>query len=558
MKIERSKNATRNVIWGTINKILIILAQLLIRAILIRVLGQEYLGLNSLFTSILNVLSLAELGIGSALVFNMYRAIVDDDKIKICALLHFYKRCYHTIAVVILVVGLAVMPLLPFLVQEELPDGINLYILYAVNLSSTVISYSLFAYKGCLMEAHQRSDLVSKIAVTVNTLQYALQIVMLLVFRNYYLYSVVTPVMFLASNLLTAFVANRNYPEYRPQGKIGGELRKAIFAKVKALFVYKVGGVLSSSFDSLVVGAVLGMAVLGQFTNYQYIITMLFSFLLMYYNAIQAGLGNSIVTESVERNFGNFKKILFLQGWICGFCAVCLLCLYQDFIGLWMGEDMLLSMGIVVCFVVYFYAFKIQDAVTVFKDAAGMWEADRWRPLLSAACNLTLNLVLVQFIGIYGILLSTIICCLLIDLPWAAYILFKNYFKRGVGVYYARLAVYTLVNIAVAAVTFGVCLLIPAGTGLWERILWFICKIAVCVVLSNLLFVLVYHRTREFKEIWQMGKNIQASFFRRRPATAGTVAGGTETPPLQSATDAEEKGEQPADGRTDGGKDEEI
>lgn len=530
MKLERSKNATRNVVWGAANKIIVILAQLVIRATLVRVLGEQYLGLNSWFTSILSVLSLAELGITSALVFHMYRAIVEDDKEKICALLYFYRRCYHTIAVVILVLGLAVLPLLPFLVSTDVPTDVNIYILYLINLSSTVISYSLFAYKGCLLEAHQRSDLVSKIAVLVNTMQYGVQLVMLFAFKNYYLYSIVTPVMFLASNLLTAFVAGKHYPDYRPFGKPDAELRKAIFGKVKALFVYKVGNVCATSVDNLVVGAFLGVSVLGAFTNYQYIITMLFSFLLMYYNAIQAGLGNSIVTESVERNFVNFKKLLFMQSWICGFCAVCLLCLYQDFIGLWMGENMLLSMDLVLCFVVYFYAFKIQDAVTVFKDAAGMWEPDRWRPLVSAGCNLAINIVLVQFIGLYGILFSTIICCLLIDLPWAAYVLFKNYFKKSVGIYYVRLLVYTLVNVAVAAAVFGICYLIPAGNSLGERVLWFLCKIGICAVLSNLLFVLVYHRTKEFKSVWQTGKNaLRALFGRggRGTQTAAVPSGGT-------------------------------
>ena len=542
MKFERSKNATRNVFWGLLDKIVIILAQLLIKAILLRVLGEEYLGLNSLFTSILSVLSLAELGISSALVFHMYRAIVDEDKLKICELLHFYRRCYYTIAAVILIAGLAVMPFLPVLVRDEMPGGLNIYVLYGFNLASTVISYSLFAYKGCLMEAHQRSDLSNKVFVAVDTLQYIVQIVMLLAFRNYYLYSVVPPAIFLLRNLLIAFVANKYYPDYRPQGKLNKGVRKAIFGKVKALFVYKVGNVCSTSVDGIVVSAFLGLQVLGIFTNYQYIITMLFSFLLMYYNAIQAGLGNSIVTETVERNFGNFKKLLLMQGWICGFCAACLLCLFQDFMSLWMGESSLLSMGLVVCFAVYFYAFKIQDAVTVFKDAAGMWEADRWRPLLSAACNLTLNILLVQFIGLYGILLSTIACCLFIDLPWAAHVLFKNYFKRNAGVYYARLAVYTLVNIAVAAATFGVCALLPTAAELWQRVLWFLLKIVICAVLPNLLFVLVYDRTAEFKSLWQTGKNALSSLLGkgRKPASAPAASEGQPPAP---------QGEDGADGK---------
>ena len=159
-----------------------------------------------------------------------------------------------------------------------------------------------------------------------------------------------------------------------------------------------------------------------------------------------------------------------------------------------------------------------------------MWEPDRWRPLVSAGCNLAINIVLVQFIGLYGILFSTIICCLLIDLPWAAYVLFKNYFKKSVGIYYVRLLVYTLVNVAVAAAVFGICYLIPAGNSLGERVLWFLCKIGICAVLPNLLFVLVYHRTKEFKSVWQTGKNaLRALFGRggRGTQTAAVPSGGT-------------------------------
>lgn len=511
MKLERSKNAARNVFWGMFNRIIIIFAQFILRIIVLKTLGSEYLGLNSLFSSVLSVLSLAELGIGSALVFHMYRAIVEENTPVIRALLAFYKKCYHTIAFVILILGLAIMPFIPYLVKDGAPDGLNLYILYAMNLSSTVISYSFFSYKGCLLEAHQRSDVVSKIAVFTNFVQYGLQIALLLVFKNYYLYCLVTPFIFLLTNFLTSFSVDRLYPEYRAEGKIEQSVRKSIFGQVKALVVYKAGGVVSTSLDSVVVSAFLGTAALGVYSNYYYVVSMLFAFFLMYYNSVTAGIGNSIVTESVEKNFTLFKKLLFIQGWLCGFCSVCLTCLYQDFITIWMGKDMLLPFSATICFVAYFYVWKAQDVVTVFKDAAGMWEGDRWRPLVSAGVNLVLNLVSVQFIGVYGVLLSTVVCCLAIDLPWSSHILFKNYFKKGSATYFIRLIVYTFVNAAVCAITYGVCRFVPESNGAGD-ILWFVLKMAICVILPNLLFALVYFRTPEFKSVYLTVKRTLRSF----------------------------------------------
>lgn len=515
MKIERSKNATRNLFWGTLNKIFAIFAQFLIRMILIQALGEAYLGLNSLFTSILSILSLAELGVGSALVFNMYRVIAEEDAEQICALMQFYKVCYRIIGLVILIIGLALMPLMPYLVKSDLPEDINLYILYAINLLGTVSTYFLFAYKNCLLDAHQHTDVISKIASLTGLLQYVLQIVLLLVFKNYYLYAIVVPVVNICNNIFTSWVVDKKYPQYRARGTLDGEQKKGIFAKIRALFVYKVGGVVANSVDNVVISAFLGLVALGKYGNYYLVISTLFSFLVIYYNGMTAGLGNSIATETAEKNFNDFKKLFFVQGWICGFCSVCLLCLFQPFMTLWMGEAMLFDTGVVVCFVLYFYTWKIQDVVNVYKDAGGMWEKDKFRPLLSAVLNLALNIALVRFIGVYGIILSTVASSLFIDLPWSSRVLFKDYFKRDRGIYFGRMALYTLVNVGVAAVTYGVCMLIPLGGALWQQILWFVLKVAVCAVLPNLLYLLCYHRAKEFKQVKEKAENVIKSFLKR-------------------------------------------
>ena len=188
MKINRSQNAVRNIAFGVLVKIYNLFVPFIIRTVMIYTLGMQYLGLNSLFVSVLSVLNLAELGVGSAMVFSMYKPIAEDDKGTICALMRLYKIYYRIIGLIILVIGLLLTPFIPKLISGTLPEGMDVYILYLMNLAATVITYWLFAYKNCLLSAHQRSDITHKINMIVLTVQYGIQIIVLVLVKNYYIY----------------------------------------------------------------------------------------------------------------------------------------------------------------------------------------------------------------------------------------------------------------------------------------------------------------------------------------------------------------------------------
>lgn len=184
MKIERTKNATRNIIFGVILKAYQIIIPFLMRTAMIYFMGVQYLGLNSLFTSILQVLNLAELGVGSAMIYSMYKPIAEDDNIAICALMNLYKNYYRVIGLVIAVVGCVLTPFIPKLISGDIPNGINIYILYLLNLGGTVLSYWLYAYKNSILQAHQRTDVVNKVIFVTSTIQYALQLLVLWISQN--------------------------------------------------------------------------------------------------------------------------------------------------------------------------------------------------------------------------------------------------------------------------------------------------------------------------------------------------------------------------------------
>ena len=201
VKLSRTKNAVRNIYCGLFNKIITILFPFLIRTVLIKKIGIEYAGLNSLFSSILQVLNLTELGFASAVVYSMYKPIAEDDKDTICALLNFYKRVYFIIGLVILALGTAVMPFLQHLIKGNIPQDINIYVLYSIYLVNTSLSYLLFGYKNSLLNAHQRRDVISNILTITQGLMNICQLLILVTIKNYYLYVLMMPIFTVLNNV---------------------------------------------------------------------------------------------------------------------------------------------------------------------------------------------------------------------------------------------------------------------------------------------------------------------------------------------------------------------
>ena len=277
----------------------------------------QYLGLNSLFSSILQVLNLAELGIGSAMVYSMYKPIAEDDNITICALMNLYKIYYRVIGLVIAVGGLIIVPFLSNLVKmDTVPEGINIYMLYLLNLGSTVLSYWLFAYKNSLLTAHQRVDVISKVTIITNTIQYILQLMVLVLFRNYYYYIIILLLVQIATNIMTAVVVNRMYPYYQAKGMLAKSQIKEINARVRDLFTAKLGGVIVNSADTIVISTFLGLTVLAIYQNYYFVMTSVIGIIYVIFNACTAGIGNSIIIETKEKNFKDLQKLTFLIAWI--------------------------------------------------------------------------------------------------------------------------------------------------------------------------------------------------------------------------------------------------
>lgn len=494
--IERTKNASRSIFFGILLKLYQLIVPFLMRTAMIYLLGVQYLGLNSLFISILQVLNLAELGIGSAMVYSMYKPIADDNEKVICALLKLYKKYYRTIGGVIAFFGLLLTPFIPKLITGSIPQDINIYILYILNLTATVLSYWLFAYRSCILQAYQRNDIISKVTLITNTGQYFFQILFLFLFKNYYIYVIVLLIFQCINNLITACMTRKYYPQYKPIGNITLNEKRSINNRIKDLFTAKLGSVIYDSADTIVISAFLGLKILAIYQNYYYILSAVFGVVSVIFTACMAGIGNSLIVETKHKNYMDFKKLTFIICWISGNCSVCLLCLYQPFMKLWVGSDLMLEFSAVICLVIYFFIRQINSLLNLYKDAAGMWHEDRFRPLIAALVNLILNLILVNIIGIYGIIISTVAAIFFVGMPWLIYNLFTVLFeKKYIKEYCKTLIYYSTIVLISAILTFCICKLLN-----FNMILEIFIRGILCIIIPNVVYYFAYRNKKEYIE----------------------------------------------------------
>ncbi len=493
----RTRNAIRNIAFGLFLKLFQIFVPFILRTAMIYFMGVKYLGLNSLFSSVLQVLNLAELGVGSAMVYSMYKPIAEKDEENICALLKLYKIYYRIIGLVIAIIGIILTPFIPKLIAGEIPDDINCYIVYLLNLAATVLTYWLFAYKNSLLQAHQRSDLISKVTIITSFGQYILQFFVLLLLRNYYWYIIVVLATQSVNNLIIAGVAKKMYPNYLPKGVIPKEYQRTINQRIRDLFTSKVGAVILDSSDTLVISAFMGLTALAIYQNYFFILSSVMGIIAIVFNSVTAGIGNSLVVETKEKNFFDFKMFTFIICWISGVCVCCFINLYQPFMELWVGEDLLLEFKIVLCLVIYFLIQEISKIFNTYKDAAGIWHEDRYRPLVVALSNLFMNLATVNYWGMYGVILSTVITTLFISFPWLIHNLFDKVFNKcWLKVYLKDLIKYIVIIVFSGIVTFMLCNLV----NLKNLFITILLRCVICFGISNMIYFIAYNKDENFNK----------------------------------------------------------
>lgn len=495
MKLERSKNALRNIGFGLFEKAILLLGPFIVRTVFIHTLGAEYLGLNSLFTSILTILNVSELGIGTALVYSMYQSIAKDDFAGLNALLLYYKKVYRVIGSVILAAGLCLIPIIPFTIKSDIPPDINLTILYLVFLFDTVVSYFLFSHYNSLFYAFQRDDVPQKVNIVISTVKYIAQSAALILAKEYYLFVITLPVFTILGNVCSGIVSRKMFPQLRAEGKISEQQRNEVKSKLSGIVVDKIMGISRNTFDSIFISMFLGLTSVAIYNNHLFVLSSVTELLLVLVRSMLAGIGNSVATETVSKNHSDMRKINFIYMYLSGVCTICLFCLYTPFMTLWAGPEMTLPFSSIAMFCIYFYALKMGDVRYTYVQAAGLWREIRVYAIIEAGANLFLNFILGKMFGLNGIIAATIISLLVINFCLRSQVLFKSYFTiNDLADFYSSHFFYGMVMAFSAAATYAVCRLIPTT---WVGL--FI-KLFICVVMSNVLFLLVYRWTKIYKE----------------------------------------------------------
>ena len=443
----RTFYAKKNMITGFLNRVIILGLPFIIRTVVIRKLGAEYLGLSSLFSSILQVLNMAELGFSSAVVFSLYKPMAENNTDEICALLSFYRRVYKVIGIVILVCGGILTPFLPYLIKGSYPIDINIYILYWIYLANTSISYLGFAYRNVIFSASQRQDILNNINSIVSITKFLIQIIVLLVFKNFYLYIIWNVVFTIIENIVVAILTRKYHPDYVCRGEITKEKRQTITKQIKGLAVGQLCKVTRNSFDSIVLSLYCGLIDVAIYSNYYYVFNAVMGLLSIIIQSINAGIGNSVSIEKKEKNYRDFQKFYFYFSAIGSICTVCFYNLYQPFMALWVGESLMASNTTMVLFCTYFYVVQMGLIRSAYANATGIWWECRKIEIVEMISNLLLNFLLGWLIGMNGILIATIVTVFACSIIGLTSVLYKHYFEKKLNSYLFASLIYCLITL---------------------------------------------------------------------------------------------------------------
>ena len=500
MRLSIAENAKRNMLWGIILYVYQILVPLALRSVFIQRLGNEYVGLGGLFSSVLNFFNLAEMGVGSAVLYFLYQPVAEDDEKTIRQLLGFIKVIYRRIGLLIFGLGLSFAPFIRLLISGEPPADINIYVIYVLNLLQTALSYWLFPGKSLVPAAHQQNDMASRISLAATTMRYALQFMILVRLPNYYIYLIAAILVQIIESTLLAFAVDRKYPQYRLSLPATDAIEERVKQKVGGLLFHNIGSVIVNSADAVVISAFLGLGVLGKYQNYLQIMSAVSGMIGLINSSWRAGIGNIIARKDADAVYRSFEHSTFLSFCISTVCCCCFLNLYQPFISLWVGESLLLDDGLVVLLCVYFYTFRLMSTGNMFESAGGIWERDKYRPLMEGLFNLGLNLVLVQSLGLYGILLSTILSMAFLSIPWLYHNVMRNFFQKSTVCYFRTLLLYTASAAVICVISYFMCGMLPLSSCLVSTLL---IKALISVAVSLALVYGFYHKCEAWK--WMTG-----------------------------------------------------
>ncbi len=512
MDTSRTSNSLKNMAFGVGSQMLSILMGFFTRWMFIALLGKEYLGVSGLFTNVLSLLSLANLGFDTAIIYSLYKPLAEGDMVAVKGYMRVYKRVYRAVGATVFVLGCILMPFLPHLIKGTVTIPESIYVIYFLFLTQSASSY-LFSYKQSLLTASQQNRINSLYHSIFMVLRNLGEMVVLFFFHAYIPTLICIIALQLAENAWIARVTDKKFPFLTDSstGEISFEQKQALKENVKSLFLYKISGTIISSTDNILISKFQGLASVGLYSNYVYIVDVIRTFLSYIFYSMTASIGNYNATESKEANEKMFYILFFASFWLYGFTGICLGVLLNPFIALWIGADYLLPNWTVFIIIVNYYTAGVQYASTTYREVTGLFKVGKYRPLIAAIINLAVSIILAYPLGISGILLGTIISRLCVYFWYDPYILHKMLFRRNSKHYFA-----TYIRYGMSTLGAGVlCLAISNNIPVQNQGLAFLADTILCAVLPNTLFLLLFGRREEFRIIIGYIKTISLKIARR-------------------------------------------
>lgn len=467
-----------------------------IRSLLIKKLGAEYMGFNTLIVNLLNSLNLAELGFDTVFLYCLYKPFAEQDTRTINAILRFFRKVYFLIGSVILVLGIGLSFFLKKFITGTILPAINIYFIYYIYLLTTVIGYFCFAYKKCILRVAQRLDVVNYVNILFLIGLYTVQIYALYKLKNYYLFVAILPVTGFFNNLVYSLYIDKHYPQYKCEGKLSKEFYQDFFKKLYAIAFIKLRTASRSYIDTVIISAFLGLIITAKYSAYQSVVAVVIILSVwVIIPSLKDSIGNYFVSSITEGKIEILNTFTFIIFWVASWCSICFVCLCQDFIIIWVGTEMLESNFIVFSFAFLCFIQAIAAVPECVKEITGVQWQNRYCPLFEMAFNIGLDLLLVKQFGVSGIVFATALCIGLITLPSDVYVIFKYCFNRSCKKYIILLVVYTLITVVLCVI----CQYLSSFIVLNNLIIQLLLKFLLCIIFPNVMLFLIFCKTALFK-----------------------------------------------------------
>lgn len=491
----RTGNSVRNSMIALVEQGTYMVMSFICRTVFIHTLGKTYLGFSGLFSDILALLSLAELGVGTAILYSMYKPAAVKDYKTLAALLQLYRKVYNTIGILILIVGICLTPFLGFFISD-IPDIPELPIIYLLYLLNTTASY-FFVYKKSILIVDQRSYVSSLIYIVTISAQNIFQMIFLVTTHSFIIYLVIQVCCTLINNTCISLYVNRQYAflkEYRNE-VVEEKTKQTIYGNIKAMFASKISSAIVTSTDNILISKFVSTVILGLYSNYTLFVTMLRTIITKIFEALTGSIGNLVALESSQKIYQTFRKIFFINFWIVAFSTSILFSLVNPFIELWIGDDFLLSQAIVFMICLNLYMRLIRNTFLTFMDTYGLFVELRPKCIAEAIINLVFSLILVGplNLGVYGVLLGTFTSNILTNFWYEPYLLFVKKFNVSISVYFRLFLKYFCV-MAISAVG---CYLVCNRIILLEGWIGFFAKGVFCCIGINVFYFILFRKTEE-------------------------------------------------------------